>query len=371
MSVEVPIEAHSVTTEYREKVISAQKRDLLSLPQVLLDAPPPATHVLAHHSLGLGVTSPATSIAWYARLGFEEFPAVSEAGAAVRRLRAPGGLLVDLIPVEASAPLPVGAAAALSSLRASSVATGAPPPVDPTNVLMDVPSWKPPGHTHASWSVPSVPAAKAFLEGVSIPLSGTRSTLAVFVRDPDRTTLEFERNDGVDEPSAFTGANAIGFGRPLDHVGVRIRAPYDRHLAWWARMMGFNRLAHMYETSADPQKNFAPIITRTDAHCDVNFIPNATSAPPAAGKATEAVLWEGGCLRPGILWVGYEIAEAAAAAHAALRAAGADAILDSDLIAGKTWGDFPAAAAVRALPGGPTVFLRDLNGSIIRLVPRQ
>ena len=33
-------------------------------------------------------------------------------------------------------------------------------------------------------------------------------------------------------------------------------------------------------------------------------------------------------------------------------------------------GEHPTAAAVRALPGGPTVFLRDLNGSIIRLVPQ-
>ena len=100
----------------------------------------------------------------------------------------------------------------------------------------------------------------------------------------------------------------------------------------------------------------------------MNFIPNCATAPPAGGEAAEAVLWEGGVLRPGILWVGYAIAERAEAALAALRAAGADAVLDADIIAGADWRGFPAAA-VRAVPGGDTIFLKDLCGSVIRLVP--
>jgi catechol 2,3-dioxygenase-like lactoylglutathione lyase family enzyme len=359
----VPVEAHSVSAAYRATVVAMQDPDLSRYAKVLpAGGAAPATHVLRHHSLALGCTSPPASVAFYAKLGLAEV-AGGGGGGGVRRLLAPGGLLVDVVPAAAGAPLPAGAAAALAAAGA-----GAAQP--PANVLMDVAGWKPAGHTHASWSVPSVPAARAFLEAAGIAISGTRSTLAIFARDVDRTTLEFERNDGGDEPGAFTGAGAIGRGKPLDHVGARVRAPLDRHLQFWARTMGFNHVVHRYEPDADPLKNFAPFVTRTDAHCDINFIVNCNTPPPAAGEAAEGVLWEGGVLRPGILWVGYAIAERdAGAALAALRAAGADAVLDTELMAGAEWGGFPAAAAVRAIDGGPTIFLRDLCGNVVRLVP--
>lgn len=242
---------YSNTAEYKKMVIAGASASVASLPRVLPagEDGPPACTVVEYHSIGVGVTDVAASAAFYAKLGMisvhvERSADCDDDGGL--RLSAPSGLLLDLVPATAGAPPPSDAAAALG---------GAPAP---ENVLMDVAGWKPPGHTHASWRVPSVPAVKTFFAEQGIPLSGTRSTLSVFVRDPDRTTLEFERNDGVDEPDAFTGASAIGYGRTLDHVGVRVRAPFERHLRWWARMMGFNALVHIYEPNPDPLKNFAP-----------------------------------------------------------------------------------------------------------------
>jgi catechol 2,3-dioxygenase-like lactoylglutathione lyase family enzyme len=255
---------YSDSAEYKKMVIATTSARAPSLPRVLPagEDGPPACTVVEYHSIGVGVTDVAASAAFYAKLGMIPVhvetsaecdddggaggSAAADGGNTILRLSAPSGLLLDLVPATAGAPPPSDAAAALG---------GAPAP---ENVLMDVAGWKPPGHTHASWRVPSVPAVKTFFAEQGIPLSGTRSTLSVFVRDPDRTTLEFERNDGVDEPDAFTGARAIGYGRTLDHVGVRVRAPFERHLRWWARMMGFNALVHIYEPNPDPLKNFAP-----------------------------------------------------------------------------------------------------------------
>lgn len=210
---------------------------------------------------------------------------------------------------------------------------------------------------------------RAFLDEHGIAISGTRSTLALFARDVDKTTLEFERNDGGDDAAAFVGAASIGAGKKLDHVGVRIRAPYERHVEFWARTMGFNALVNKYEANVEPLKNFAPWITRTAAGCDINFIPNCNSDVPAAGEAAENALYEGGAVRAGILYVAYEIAEDAATAVAALRAVGADAVLASEVA-----GAWPAFAASTVLPhadAAATVLLRDLNGTIVRLVPRK
>lgn len=234
----------------------------------------------------------------------------------------------------------------------------------PDNILMDRPTTKLPGHTHASWTVPSVPSAKAFLAASGIELSGTRSSLAVFVRDPDRTTLEFERNDGQDEPPPVFLPSHIGHRRPLDHVGIRVRAPYERHTEFYARHLGFIALVMSYEPNTEPLKNMPPWITRSDAGVDINFIINANSG---GGPTDNALCGPGGVLRPGILYAAFAIAERDAMAVAGrLRAAGVDAILDTEL-ASAPWGDLPAKA-VRVLPGAPTVLLRDLDGNLLRLV---
>ena len=78
------------------------------------------------------------------------------------------------------------------------------------------------------------------------------------------------------------------------------------------------------------------------------------------------MLVDGG-LRAGILYAAFAIPQAAAEAYAALHAAGVDCVLDGALAAGEAWGSFPASA-VRVTEGAPSVLLRDLNGTIIRLV---
>lgn len=121
------------------------------------------------------------------------------------------------------------------------------------------------------------------------------------MRDPDRTTLEFERNDGGDEPPAepFSGAH-IGWGVSLDHVGVRTRAPHERHLDWAARNLGFTLCVSKYVVNPDPLKNGRPMVTRSPAGADINFIPNGNTPPPEP-EGSEAPLFCGGVLKPGAI----------------------------------------------------------------------
>ena len=302
--------------------------------------------VLRFHSLGLAVSSLPATTAFYALLGFA--PAAPSETMTLKH--ATNGLLLHIC-------------MATDLSRAD-------------NWLMDDAKSKAPGHTHASWAVPSVPGMKAFLEKLAVPLSGTRGTLAVFVRDPDRTTLEFERNDGGDDapPPAGFGCDMIGTpAKPLDHVGIRTRAPHRRHLEFYARNFGFARLVRYYDVDSDPLKNGSPMITRTETNCDVNFIPNANTVAAEGGEGTENLLLPGnGVVRPGILYAAFVIGDDVTAEEACerLRANGVDAVLDTELARGgvATWSDFPPSA-LRLLDSGPTVMARDLNGTYIRLVP--
>lgn len=333
----VVMAAYHENTAYREQVTSMFRQTDFPL----LTTTDPAVSVIGYHHLAIAASSLAPTVAFYSQLGFQP---LLEGGKSVR-LRSPAGLELHLI--QADQPLQ-----------------------DNLNLLMDFPTHKPPGHTHASWTVPSVPGMKAFLAARDIPLSGTRSNLAVFIRDPDRTTLEFERNDGGDDQSAEFTAEMIGAARTMDHLGTRVRPPYDRHLQWYAEKLGFVKLVKKYEPNPEPLKNMPPWIARTHTHCDINLILNCNTVAPEAGEQTENTLLEGGVIRPGILYTGYEIAETAEVAIRRLRAAGVDAILDAELFAAEPvrWGGFPVAA-VQPLASGPTVLLRDLNGSVIRLVP--
>ena len=334
---------------YREKVVAMMSKASTDWPPVVPGLAAPAVSCLRYHHLGLACRDVAASTRWYAQLGFLAQQPVSSGpakGDGIVVLRGAGGLELHLVQADDCS--------------------------GSDNLLMDNPTLKAPGHTHASWKVNSVPGVKTFLEGLGIPLSGTRSTLAVFVRDPDRTTLELERNDGKDEPPAlgFSAAH-IGWGVPLDHVGIRTRAPHDRHLEWAARNLGFNLCIRKYDVDPDPLKNGSPMITRTMAGVDINFIPNANSTPPAGGEGLESPLFPGGVVKPGILYAAFTVDEhCAAAACERLRANGVDAVLDSQLggVEGPTWSEFPASA-VRVTPGHPTVMVRDLNGTVLRLVP--
>ena len=44
---------------------------------------------------------------------------------------------------------------------------------------------------------------------------------AIFSRDPDRTTLEFERNDG-NADDVVMERHMIGYPQKIDHIGIRV-----------------------------------------------------------------------------------------------------------------------------------------------------
>ena len=117
---------------YRASVVALQAR---AEHPAVLPGVQPAAHVRAYHHLGLACRDPGASAAFYARLGFN--PLGGDAGAArgagiVRLCHVTNGLELHL-------------------LQADDVSGS-------DNVLMDVAELKDPGHTHASWAVPSVPA---------------------------------------------------------------------------------------------------------------------------------------------------------------------------------------------------------------------
>ena len=125
--------------------------------------------VTAWDHVGLRVTDPERSLAFYARLGFEPDPQFSNAR--VAEIVAPSGVRMHLI------------------------FNGEPPPGG-RNVLMDVAQrW--PGYTHAAFVVDSLDdlIAWAAAEGVCItegPVDWGRR-LTCFLRDPDGNVLEFNQ----------------------------------------------------------------------------------------------------------------------------------------------------------------------------------
>jgi catechol 2,3-dioxygenase-like lactoylglutathione lyase family enzyme len=153
---------------YKDRVVGLFAKT--EFPVVVQEAP--VVNSLRFHHIGVVCRDPAASVVFYTRLGFKliDGDTLASRGPGIVRLGHQNGLELHLIVADA------------------------PPSTDePFNILMDTPATKYPGHTHCSWSVPSVPGVKKFLEASGVPLSGTRSTLAVFVRDVDRTTLELER----------------------------------------------------------------------------------------------------------------------------------------------------------------------------------
>jgi len=142
---------------------------------------------------------------------------------------------------------------------------------------------------------------------------------------------------------------------------------YDEHLNFYARTLGFTLLVRHYTPNPEPLKNFAPLITKSVDGCEINFISNCNiSVPPS----TNALVAKDGSLLPGILFTAVTIRESWSVAYARLKAANVDVIVDTELISGKkkSWGDFPCQA-LRAVESGPTLLMRDLNGSVWRLVP--
>ena len=135
------MQSFQAAPKYRDAVVAAALGK--SFPPVIPDLVTPAVTCLRYHHLGLVCRDLPSSQRFYAPLGFEALP-----GPGLVRLRGCGGLELHLIQADDCAVI--------------------------GNLLMDDEKHKPPGHTHASWKVPSVPSVKHFLARLEVPLSGTR-----------------------------------------------------------------------------------------------------------------------------------------------------------------------------------------------------
>ena len=99
---------------------------------------------------------------------------------------------------------------------------------------------------------------------------------------------------------------------------------------------------------------------------DINFILNCNAGGPAEDNLLVGAGWK---LSPGILYAALTIADTdAAAACAKLRESGVTAVVDTEM--GASWCNLPRSA-VPLFDDVPTVLVRDLNGTFVRLVPTR
>lgn len=300
----------------------------------------PLAPVLQYHHAALGVSHFAASRAFYAKLGFTPNAADESGDSNDKILFHPNGMSLHLFLAEA----------ALVE--------------DSKNLLMDLPTQKYNGHTHLSFSVPTVPGVRNFLElqqGVTIsgervmPGDGLR---AIFCRDPDRTTLEFERNMGEMKPVDHFTAALIGDTRPMDHVGTRVTRPEDCY-RWYAETLGFvNEVMH-YTLDPDPLQNWKPFAQRSETGVDINLIVNGNMGDD---DTSNHLIGKDGKLTTGILYVAYTVANLSEAIQK-LTEAGVQVIQEDDMEKLGLTKDH-----AYAVPGAPSIFLTDPHGSIFRLV---
>lgn len=130
---------YSETAAYREGVVAAMTRTA-GLPSVLEGVSPAASCVRYSH-LALACRDVEKSVDFYRKLGFAR---VSETDSSniVRLRHVSNGLDLHLV-------------------SATDTAVEG-------NVLMDTPTLKHAGHTHASWTVPSVPGVKELLSSIGV-----------------------------------------------------------------------------------------------------------------------------------------------------------------------------------------------------------
>jgi catechol 2,3-dioxygenase-like lactoylglutathione lyase family enzyme len=303
--------------------------------------------VLSYAHLGLAVTDISKSIEWLSKVGFDKQLPGNDS---VKVLQNAEGMEIHLFKSD----------------------TGFEP--GHKNVLMDFPENKYPGHTHASFMVPSVHAAADYLQSNDIPTSGERimkgKLLAVFARDPDQTTFEFENNTVLSSQAVVVqessssqvfSADCFGNGKPIDHIGIRVTDPVER-LQWYAEHLGFVNEIMSYSPNLDPLKNGPPWISRTDSGVDINFIVNANITDPEGN-----ILTSKGKIKPGIVYVAF-IVEDVESAAAALCSAGVLVTPDTEPgILG-----LPSSAVLPVKEGnGSSVFLQDPDKNLIRLVSRM
>jgi catechol 2,3-dioxygenase-like lactoylglutathione lyase family enzyme len=323
-------------------------------------SPPPPPIVIRYHHLAVVCSDLNVSRKFYEKVGFEKKPettAITSSSSCI--LVNAGGFELHLLK---------------TSRRVE----------DDKNILMDHPDEKFPGHTHMSFGVGSVPGVVAYFEKEQIPLSGTRSIpsiasgpVSIFVRDPDRTVVEFERNDGGDDGLEVTPAVLSTAPRGgIDHIGTRVSNPKVA-LEWYIKVFGFGNKVMVYEhDETDTKKNFRPWIIRTQhgnrppsGDVDINLIINATTTVGQnvlVSTSTDTDTDQNNDLLPGILYAAYVVESVELAIQAIYNIDPADIAKTDDEL--KAWG---IIAAVHALPVVGTIkscFVRDLDKNIFRLV---
>ena len=232
----------------------------------------PMAKILSFAQIGVAVSSIEESMKFYAKIGF----VFQEATDSVTVMKNHGGLELHLTTCDKEIE-------------------------ENKNLLMDYPESKYPGHTHAAFTVQSVPNAKKYLTEAGLVISGERPgqgrVASVFVRDLDRTTFEFE-NDHGDNDIEIT-PQLIGYPQCMDHVGIRVTKPDEKWL-WYADVLGFNRNIMRYELNSNPLVNSRPFISQTETGVNINFIPNANISTPGSN-----ILLVDGVARPGIIYISF------------------------------------------------------------------
>ncbi|KAJ3062140.1 hypothetical protein HDU98_001957 [Podochytrium sp. JEL0797] len=300
----------------------------------------PLTSVESYKALGVAVSNIPKALTFYAKLGFEV--SQERSSGLVSVLLHPAGLELHMFQSDRSH-------------------------VDNKNILMDHEDHKFPGINHMSFSVPNVASCKAFLESNGLSMSGIRQypndprIYAIFIRDPDQTTLEFEKNGGEEStPVQDFSAALIGNMRPIDHVGIRVFDP-DHALLWYAEKLGFNELVAKFDYNpAAPLSNARPWITRTKAGVDINLILNTNERPK------EHVLIEGGSVAPGIVYAVWTVNESIAAVASKMKAEGVPVVLENEVSSSSL--SFLAKRFVPSVAGSTSIFIQDPCLNIIRLI---
>lgn len=293
--------------------------------------------------VGVAVSNVVESSSFYAKIGFVNVLRDPSPEGAV--LRNNGGLELHLIPADK-------------------------PIVDGKNFLMDYPDRKYPGHTHICFVVPSIASTRAYFNSESITISGERNggrqeegdhPVALFVRDPDRTTFEFEIHGAEDSSVESTTAATIGNLKSMDHVGTRVpTATTEDTWQFYAKNFGFVHEVGRYELNPEPLKNFPPWISRTESQMDINFIVNSNVSE------AENILLAGGQLHPGILYVTLAVSDVDAAEKVLLEA-GVPVVRD-DALASSTAEWRALAGKVYSSDDRKSVFVMDADRNIFRLI---
>ena len=137
--------------------------------------------------IGIRVSDKSVSIAFYERLGFKTLSDTGFEKGHPIIMQHPSGVVLNLL--------------------------GPADTPNDKNILMDTDE-KYPGITHVSFKVGSIDAARQFLAGNDIPLSGQfsfKNLRAVFIRDPDRNVIELDAYVGEEPESRSGGGDSTGY----------------------------------------------------------------------------------------------------------------------------------------------------------------